>query len=240
MLKGSFTSTIQPNRLVSQVRIDSAVFNHTFLKIKLRRTHQYCFPNLFITAIARNITSIVMLPLRYSHVITSLRTSWSSRMNSWLGNVWIKWTQHGRRYVRYLSTVCCITLSVSVPCLFITESFISTVTPNLNMVNTVQFARHNQSPFLWCPAEGAPAPRIIWRKNEIVVQNSTSIRYKLAVDGTKDNYSCEVNSHGNLTKKELVVLIESEWIILHTSTSACMCMKTVSFNPFTDCTKRVT
>lgn len=78
------------------------------------------------------------------------------------------------------------------------------------MVNTVQFALHNQSSFLWCPAEGAPAPRIIWRKNEIVVQNSTNIRYKLTVDGTKDSYSCEVSSHGNFTKKELAVVIESE------------------------------
>ena len=104
---------------------------------------------------------------------------------------------------------------LSIACLFTAHFFIFSVTPNINKVITTQFVLHNQSSFLWCPAEGAPAPNIVWRKNEFVVQNSTNVRYKLTVEGNKDSFSCEVNRQGNLTKKELAVSIESEYIIHH-------------------------
>ena len=84
--------------------------------------------------------------------------------------------------------------------------------PVLTQVKTTQFVLFNYTSFLWCPAEGAPAPTIVWRKNGIVVQNSTSVRYNLGI--VKENnstYSCEVKTSDNLTKKELAIFIESEF-----------------------------
>ncbi|KAJ7385569.1 hypothetical protein OS493_015148 [Desmophyllum pertusum] len=86
-----------------------------------------------------------------------------------------------------------------------------TVAPVLIQVKTTQFVLYNQSSFLWCPAEGAPAPVIFWRKNGTVVQNTTSVRYKLRiVKGNNETYSCEVKNNDQLTKKEFVLYIESE------------------------------
>ena len=83
---------------------------------------------------------------------------------------------------------------------------------DLSHVKTSQSVLFKQLSFLWCPAEGAPAPNIVWRKNGIVVQNSTSVKYNLTLmKETKDNYSCEVTSQGNWTKKNLVLLIEREY-----------------------------
>ncbi|KAJ7385562.1 hypothetical protein OS493_015141 [Desmophyllum pertusum] len=85
------------------------------------------------------------------------------------------------------------------------------VAPALTQVKTTQFVLYNHSSFLWCPAEGAPAPVIFWRKNGIVVQNTTSVRYKLdIVKGNNVTYSCEVKNKDKLTKKEFVLYIESE------------------------------
>ncbi|KAJ7385570.1 hypothetical protein OS493_015151 [Desmophyllum pertusum] len=84
-----------------------------------------------------------------------------------------------------------------------------TVAPVLTQVKTTQFVLYNHSSFLWCPAEGAPAPVIFWRKNGIVVQNTTSVRYKLRiVKGNNVTYSCEVKNKDQLTKKEFVLYIE--------------------------------
>jgi len=71
---------------------------------------------------------------------------------------------------------------------------------------------YNQTTFLWCLAEGAPAPGIVCRKNGLVVQNSTSVRYSIGiVKRNNDNYSCEVkkSEHGTM-KEEFVLSIESE------------------------------
>ena len=84
--------------------------------------------------------------------------------------------------------------------------------PALTQVETKQFVLYNQTSFLWCPAKGAPAPVIVWKKNRIVVQNSTSVRYSLGtVKSNNDTYSCEVMINGKLSRKEeLVLSIESE------------------------------
>ncbi|KAJ7335967.1 hypothetical protein OS493_013331 [Desmophyllum pertusum] len=94
---------------------------------------------------------------------------------------------------------------------YTTKQMNVTVPPVLIQVKTTQFLLFNHSSFLWCPAEGAPAPIIFWRKGGIVVQNSTSVRYKLGiVTGNNVTYSCEVKSNDQLKKKELVLFIESE------------------------------
>ena len=85
------------------------------------------------------------------------------------------------------------------------------VAPVLLKVKTTQFVLLNRSSFLWCPAKGAPAPLIIWRKNGIIVQNSTSIRYKLGiVKENKDTFSCEVKKNDQVARK-LVLYMESKF-----------------------------
>ena len=74
-----------------------------------------------------------------------------------------------------------------------------------------QFVVFNHSSSLWCPAQGAPAPFIVWKKNDIVLQNSTSVRYQLTVtEEGNDKYSCEVATDNGLEKKEIVI-IKSEF-----------------------------
>ena len=89
----------------------------------------------------------------------------------------------------------------------------NSVTAILTQVATKQFVLYNQTSFLWCLAEGAPAPTIVWRKNGLVVQNSTSVRYSMGiVKRNNDNYSCEVKENDEETvKEELVVFLESEF-----------------------------
>ncbi|KAJ7376912.1 hypothetical protein OS493_031503 [Desmophyllum pertusum] len=84
------------------------------------------------------------------------------------------------------------------------------VEPNLNKVAKTQFVLFNHSSSLWCPAQGAPAPFIVWRKNGTVVQNSTSVRYQLNTTEEKnETYSCEVETPDGLVKKEISPIIES-------------------------------
>ena len=87
------------------------------------------------------------------------------------------------------------------------------MTPILAKAATKQFVLHNKTSFLWCLAEGAPAPIIVWRKNGLVVQNSTSVRYSMEMaKRSNDNYSCEVRKNNEETiKEELVLFIESEF-----------------------------
>ena len=91
--------------------------------------------------------------------------------------------------------------------------FFNSETPILVQVATKQFALYNQTSFLWCLAEGAPAPIIVWRKNGLVVQNSTSVRYSMGiVKRSNGNYSCEVKKNNEETiKEEIVLFIESEF-----------------------------
>ena len=86
------------------------------------------------------------------------------------------------------------------------------VEPNLDKVAKTQFVLFNQTSSLWCPAQGAPAPFIVWRKNGIMVQNSTSIKYQLTItEENNDNYSCEVKRQDDLDKEEIRLVIESEF-----------------------------
>ena len=77
---------------------------------------------------------------------------------------------------------------------------------------TTQAVLLNSISSLWCPADGAPAPYIVWKKNGIVVQNSTAVRFQLKVAGEKNsNYSCEVDRIGELLKKEIIPVAESKF-----------------------------
>ena len=79
-------------------------------------------------------------------------------------------------------------------------------------VAETQFVLLNHPPSLWCPAQGAPAPVIVWRKNGIVVQNGTSVLYQLNITGeNNDDYSCEVNTQDSFDKKRIRLVIESEF-----------------------------
>ena len=69
----------------------------------------------------------------------------------------------------------------------------------------------NRASSLWCPVEGAPAPYIVWRKNCVVVQNSTSIKYQLLETAENNaNYSCEVRRGEKISWREISLDIESE------------------------------
>ncbi|CAH3164544.1 unnamed protein product, partial [Pocillopora meandrina] len=66
----------------------------------------------------------------------------------------------------------------------------------------------NRTSNLWCPVEGAPAPYIVWRKNGVVVQNSTSVRYQLVAAEENVNYSCEVRRDNNVSRSEISLNID--------------------------------
>ena len=86
------------------------------------------------------------------------------------------------------------------------------VEPNLDKVAKTQFVLFNQTSSLWCPAQGAPAPSIVWRKNGIVVQYSTSVKHQLTItEENNDKYSCEVKKENGFDKKEIRLVIESEF-----------------------------
>ena len=86
------------------------------------------------------------------------------------------------------------------------------VEPNLDKVAGTQFVIFNQTSSLWCPAQGAPAPSIVWRKNGIVVQYSTSVKHQLTItEENNDKYSCEVKKENGFDKKEIRLVIESEF-----------------------------
>ena len=84
------------------------------------------------------------------------------------------------------------------------------VQPNLDKVAKIQSVLSNHLSSLWCPAQGAPAPVIAWRKNGIVVQNSTSVKYQLTIT-EENNYSCEVKRQDGCDKKEISLVMESEF-----------------------------
>ncbi|KAJ7378872.1 hypothetical protein OS493_020477 [Desmophyllum pertusum] len=88
-----------------------------------------------------------------------------------------------------------------------------TVAPSLDQVAKTQFVFYNgHSSSLWCPAQGAPAPYIVWRKNGTVVQNSTSVRYEMnSTEEKNEKYSCEVDRPDGLDKKEINLIVESKF-----------------------------
>ena len=85
-------------------------------------------------------------------------------------------------------------------------------TPTMIQVPKTQTVFSNRTSDLWCPVEGAPAPYIVWRKNGVVVQNSTSVRYQLVAAEKNVNYSCEVRRDNNVSRREISLSIEGEFI----------------------------
>ena len=85
-------------------------------------------------------------------------------------------------------------------------------TPTMIQVPKAQTVIFNGTSGLWCPVEGAPAPYIVWRKNGVVVQNSTSVRYQLVATEKNVNYSCEVRRDYNVSRREISLIIEGEFI----------------------------
>ena len=81
----------------------------------------------------------------------------------------------------------------------------------MKQVSKTQTVFLNKTSNLWYPVEGAPAPYIVWRKNGVVVQNSTSIRYQLVAAEKNVNYSCEVRRDNNVSRSEISLSIESEF-----------------------------
>ena len=88
-------------------------------------------------------------------------------------------------------------------------------TPTMTQVPKTQIVFLNRTSNLWCPVEGAPAPYIVWRKNGVVVQNSTSIRYQLVAAEKNVNYSCEVRRDNSVSRSEISLSIEGEFYSLH-------------------------
>ena len=88
-------------------------------------------------------------------------------------------------------------------------------TPTMIQVPKTQTVFSNRTSDLWCPVEGAPAPYIVWRKNGVVVQNSTSVRYQLVATEKNVNYSCEVRRDNNVSRSEISLSIEGEFYSLH-------------------------
>lgn len=75
-----------------------------------------------------------------------------------------------------------------------------------------QYVLFNHSSPVWCLAQGAPAPFIVWKKNGIVVQNSTSVMFQPnIIEENNDNYSCEVNRRDGFDKKEIHLVMEREF-----------------------------
>ena len=85
-------------------------------------------------------------------------------------------------------------------------------TPTMIQVPKTQTVFSNRTSDLWCPVEGAPAPYIVWRKNGVVVQNSTSVRYQLVAAEKNVNYSCEVRRDNNVSRSEISLSFEGEFI----------------------------
>ena len=82
-----------------------------------------------------------------------------------------------------------------------------------------QYVFLNRTSKLWCPVKGAPAPYIVWRKDGVTVQNSTSITFQLKVTSENNvNYSCEVRGDGEVSRRNISLRIEGEVLLIYIST----------------------
>ncbi|XP_066019581.1 leucine-rich repeat-containing protein 38-like [Pocillopora verrucosa] len=67
-----------------------------------------------------------------------------------------------------------------------------------------QYVFLNRTSNLWCPVKGAPAPYIVWRKDGVTVQKSTSITFQLKITSENNvNYTCEVRRDGEVLKRNI-------------------------------------
>ena len=88
------------------------------------------------------------------------------------------------------------------------------VNPTLDQAANTQYVFLNRTSKLWCPVKGAPAPYIVWRKDGVTVQNSTSITFQLQVTSEDNvNYSCEVRRDGEVLRRNISLRIEGEVLL---------------------------
>ncbi|XP_066021355.1 uncharacterized protein [Pocillopora verrucosa] len=83
------------------------------------------------------------------------------------------------------------------------------VNPTLDQAPKTHYLFLNRTSYLWCPVKGAPAPYIVWRRDGVAVQNSTSITFQLKVTSENNvNYSCEVRRDGEVLRRDISLRIE--------------------------------
>ena len=114
-----------------------------------------------------------------------------------------------------MPAVCLFCMILNMCCCFFFNQLPNVATPTMIRVPKTQTVILNRTSNLWCPVEGAPAPYIVWRKNGVVVQNSTSIRYQLVAAEKNVTYSCEVRRDNSVSRSEISLSIEGEFYSLH-------------------------
>ena len=88
------------------------------------------------------------------------------------------------------------------------------VNPTMDQAPKTQYVFLNRTSKLWCPVKGAPAPYIVWRKDGVTVQNSTSITFQLKVTSESNmNYTCEVRRDGEVLRRDINLRIEGEVLL---------------------------
>ena len=88
------------------------------------------------------------------------------------------------------------------------------VNPTLDQAPKTRYVFLNRTSNLWCPVKGAPAPYIVWRKDGVAVQNSTSITFQLKVTSENNvSYSCEVRRDGEVLRRDISLRIEGEVLL---------------------------
>ena len=93
------------------------------------------------------------------------------------------------------------------------------VNPTMDQAPNPQYVFMNRTSNLWCPVKGAPAPYIVWRKDGVTVQKSTSITFQLKITSENNvNYTCEVRRDGEVLKRNISLKLEGE--VLYRATSA--------------------
>ena len=85
------------------------------------------------------------------------------------------------------------------------------VNPTMDQAPNPQYVFLNRTSNLWCPVKGAPAPYIVWRKDGVTVQNSTSITFQPKTTSENNvNFTCEVRRDGEVLKRDISLKIEGE------------------------------
>ena len=92
---------------------------------------------------------------------------------------------------------------------------LSTVAPTItNITSPNKPVCEGEQVVLTCKAEGNPQPYLVWKRNGIVLQNSTNTNYTISSvrRGDEGSYTCEatnvVNSMSNITS---IADVQCEW-----------------------------